>query len=70
MNVKDFNWHNIGSNIAAIIFFVQSIYPDVTIEKIIAMTANGTIWIPALKLAVVYFLHKYQGPVVRPLQGV
>ena len=56
-----FNWHNIGSNLTAILAYIYSQYPDLSPATIYGAIQDGTIIPKALALLSMYYLYNYEG---------
>ena len=56
------NWHNIMSNLAAIVAFAYTVYPNMSGETIMASIHDGTIFVKGMNIAIIYFLYNYEGP--------
>jgi hypothetical protein len=50
-------WRNVSTNIAAIIVYVQTMYPGLDAERIIQAFKDGTIVPAIINLALMYFLY-------------
>jgi len=54
--------HNILSNLAAILWFAKTVYPNMSAETIMASVQDGSIFGHVLNLIIIYFLYNYEGP--------
>ena len=56
MDLANFNWKNILTNVGAVLVFAQTVYPGLNIEMIMMSISNGTFIQAIVNLALAYML--------------